>query len=222
VAKARGDHLSVHFKNVVEVANAVKGMTLERAQSYLDAVLDKKEAIPITISKGGRGRHAQSKNTRTPGSLVFWPRNATKIVKVRQRRTRRGVGGGGVVRVVQPTHQPPLSLPHSARARAQDLLTNAAANADVKGLDRTKLFVTHAQANQARKGRRRTYRAHGRINAYMSVPAHVELMLTERADKAARPAKAAQEKSVPRLFKKKTAARFRIRTGGGAAGAGAA
>jgi len=36
------------------------------------------------------------------------------------------------------------------------------------------------QVNQACHGRRRTYRAHGRINAYMSSPCHVELILTEK------------------------------------------
>ncbi|KAG7129999.1 60S ribosomal protein L17 like [Verticillium longisporum] len=33
--------------------------------------------------------------------------------------------------------------------------------------------------NQAPKQRRRTYRAHGRINPYMSNPCHIELILTE-------------------------------------------
>ena len=34
----------------------------------------------------------------------------------------------------------------------------------VKGLDVDNLFVSHIQVNQAQKQRRRTYRAHGRIN----------------------------------------------------------
>jgi len=61
-----------------------------------------------------------------------------------------------------------------------DLLRNAESNAEVKGLDIDNLVVTHIQVNQAQKGRRRTYRAHGRINAYMSSPCHVELVLTEK------------------------------------------
>jgi hypothetical protein len=36
------------------------------------------------------------------------------------------------------------------------------------------------QVNQACHGRRRTYRAHGRINAYMSSPCHIEIILTEK------------------------------------------
>ena len=34
----------------------------------------------------------------------------------------------------------------------------------VKGLDVDKLVLSHVQVNRAQKGRRRTYRAHGRIN----------------------------------------------------------
>ena len=36
--------------------------------------------------------------------------------------------------------------------------------------------------NRAAQMRRRTYRAHGRINAYMSSPCHIELILTEKDD----------------------------------------
>ncbi|PHH79805.1 hypothetical protein CDD82_2161 [Ophiocordyceps australis] len=60
-----------------------------------------------------------------------------------------------------------------------DLLKNAESNADAKGLDTGALIVKHIQVNQAPKQRRRTYRAHGRINPYMSNPCHIELILTE-------------------------------------------
>ncbi|KAI5282845.1 60S ribosomal protein L17, partial [Ascosphaera acerosa] len=53
------------------------------------------------------------------------------------------------------------------------------ANADTKGLDTGNLIVKHIQVNQAPAQRRRTYRAHGRINPYMSQPCHIELILTE-------------------------------------------
>ncbi|KAI9749307.1 MAG: 60S ribosomal protein L17 [Lichina confinis] len=59
------------------------------------------------------------------------------------------------------------------------LLRNAEANADAKGLDTGNLIVKHIQVNQAPKQRRRTYRAHGRINPYMSHPCHIEIILTE-------------------------------------------
>lgn len=44
------------------------------------------------------------------------------------------------------------------------LLRNAESNADIKGLDVDRLFVEHIQVNRAPCLRRRTYRAHGRIN----------------------------------------------------------
>jgi len=50
----------------------------------------------------------------------------------------------------------------------------------VKGLDVESLFIDHIQVNKAMAQRRRTYRAHGRINPYMSSPCHIELVLKER------------------------------------------
>ncbi|KAL0800166.1 hypothetical protein Bca101_055341 [Brassica carinata] len=52
----------------------------------------------------------------------------------------------------------------------------------VKGLDVDALFISHIQVNQAAKQRRRTYRAHGRINPYMSNPCHIELILSEKEE----------------------------------------
>ncbi|EME85705.1 uncharacterized protein MYCFIDRAFT_210309 [Pseudocercospora fijiensis CIRAD86] len=66
------------------------------------------------------------------------------------------------------------------------LLKNAEANADTKGLDTSNLIVKHIQVNQAPKQRRRTYRAHGRINPYMSNPCHIELILTEAEEAVAK------------------------------------
>ncbi|KAI6686684.1 hypothetical protein NL676_032597 [Syzygium grande] len=63
-----------------------------------------------------------------------------------------------------------------------DLLKNAESNAEVKGLDVDALFISHVQVNQAQKQRRRTYRAHGRINPYMSSPCHIELILSEKEE----------------------------------------
>ena len=52
----------------------------------------------------------------------------------------------------------------------------------VKGLDVEALSVTHIQVNRAIQQRRRTYRAHGRINPYMSSPCHVEVVLSEAVE----------------------------------------
>ncbi|KAL8230841.1 hypothetical protein R6Q57_000619 [Mikania cordata] len=61
-----------------------------------------------------------------------------------------------------------------------DLLKNVESNAEVKGLDVDALHISHIQVNQAQKQRRRIYRAHGRINPYMSSPCHIELTLSEK------------------------------------------
>ena len=67
--------------------------------------------------------------------------------------------------------------PQKATKIVLDLLKNAEANAEMKGLDVDDLVIKHAQTNRAQKQRRRTYRAHGRINPYMSSPAHIEIVL---------------------------------------------
>merc|ERR1739840_81241 len=60
------------------------------------------------------------------------------------------------------------------------LLKNAESNAEYKGLDADHLVIEHIQVNRAPKMRRRTYRAHGRINPYMSSPCHIEICLVEK------------------------------------------
>ena len=60
------------------------------------------------------------------------------------------------------------------------LLKNAESNAEVKGLDTETLVISHIQVNRAQQQRRRTYRAHGRTNPYMSSPSHIEMILSEK------------------------------------------
>ncbi|KAI8062466.1 50S ribosomal protein L22 [Gongronella butleri] len=61
-----------------------------------------------------------------------------------------------------------------------ELLKNAESNAEAKGLDVEQLYISSVIVNQAPKHRRRTYRAHGRINPYMTSPSHIEVILTEK------------------------------------------
>ena len=45
------------------------------------------------------------------------------------------------------------------------------------------IFISFCyQVNRAPYMRRRTYRAHGRINPYMSTPCHLEVILSEKED----------------------------------------
>jgi large subunit ribosomal protein L17e len=46
--------------------------------------------------------------------------------------------------------------------------------------------VKHIQVNQAPKQRRRTYRAHGRIDAYMASPCHIEIIVIESDEEVAK------------------------------------
>jgi len=57
------------------------------------------------------------------------------------------------------------------------LLKNAESNADAKNIDLDDLYIKNIVVEQAPKTRRRTYRAHGRINPYQGHPCHVEIIL---------------------------------------------
>merc|ERR1711976_37663 len=90
------------------------------------------------------------------------------------------------------------------------LLRNAESNAEYKGLDVNTLTIGHIQVNAAPKMRRRTYRAHGRINPYMSSPCHIEVILTEKEQAVLRPTAGEEGKkkvSQKKLKKQKMMAR---------------
>nr|ACO15048.1 60S ribosomal protein L17 [Caligus clemensi] len=74
------------------------------------------------------------------------------------------------------------------------LLKNAESNAEFKGLDVDHLVIDHIQVNRAPHMRRRTYRAHGRINPYMSSPCHIEVVLVEKEQAFSKVAPEAPEK----------------------------
>ncbi|PSK40781.1 60S ribosomal protein L17-B [Candidozyma pseudohaemuli] len=154
-ASARGAYLRVSFKNTRETAQAINGWNLEKAQKYLDDVLDHKRAIPFRRFNHSIGRTAQGKEWGV--QKARWPAKSVNYVK--------------------------------------DLLQNAQSNAEAKGLDVAKLKITHIQVNQAPKNRRRTYRAHGRSNAYLSHPSHIELIVSEEEEQIAK----ATDKVQPRL-----------------------
>ena len=61
------------------------------------------------------------------------------------------------------------------------LLLNLKANLETKGLDTDKCVITHVAVQRAQQGRRRTYRAHGRVTPYLSSNCHIEFHATEKA-----------------------------------------
>lgn len=93
-----------------------------------------------------------------------------------------------------------------------NLLANLVANAKVKtGIDVDKLVLNHIQVNRAAKGRRRTYRAHGRITPFLSSPCHIEIFATvpgEAVAKEGAKVSAEYKRTVRRAV---AAARFRKR-----------
>ncbi|KAI9144343.1 ribosomal protein L22/L17 [Paraphysoderma sedebokerense] len=138
-AKASGAYLRVHFKNTRETAQAISGMNLKKAVTYLENVKDHKQCIPFRRFSGGVGRCAQAKAFgATQGR---WPEKSCTFLL--------------------------------------GLLKNVESNAEAKGLNVESCVIKHIQVNQAPKHRRRTYRAHGRINPYMSHPSHIEIIVVE-------------------------------------------
>ncbi|KAH7664104.1 Ribosomal protein L22/L17 protein [Dioscorea alata] len=112
---------------------------------------------------------------------------------------------GGVGRTAQAKNRHPNGQgrwPVKSARFVLDLLKNAESNADVKGLDVDALYISHIQVNQAQKQRRRTYRAHGRINPYMSSPCHIELILSEKEESVK---KEPETQLAPRKSKKSAA-----------------
>lgn len=59
-AKASGKDMRVHFKNTYEVAGAIRGMRLEKAQKYLQDVIEHKRCIPYRVFSATAGRTAQA------------------------------------------------------------------------------------------------------------------------------------------------------------------
>merc|ERR1711872_339254 len=166
--KARGSYLRVHFKNTRETAQAIKRMSLKRAQRYLKNVMIQREIVPFRRFHGGVGRKAQCHN-RQGAVQGRWPQKSADFLL--------------------------------------QLLKNAESNAEFKGLDADHLVIDHIQVNRAPKMRRRTYRAHGRINPYMSSPCHIELSLVEKEQTyAARDEPEKKKVSKKKLQKQKLAA----------------
>ena len=55
-----------------------------------------------------------------------------------------------------------------------ELLENVKSNAEARGLDLKKTYITHTQVNKAPKGRRRSFKAHGRIKGTSKTLSHCE------------------------------------------------
>ena len=79
-----------------------------------------------------------------------------------------------------------------------NLLKNAKANAETKKLNVEKVIIKNVLVNHATEGRRRTYRAHGSINAYCSSNCHVDIICEEVKENVKKEKK--EEKKVENNF----------------------
>uniref|UniRef100_A0A673SU92 Large ribosomal subunit protein uL22 n=1 Tax=Suricata suricatta TaxID=37032 RepID=A0A673SU92_SURSU len=152
------------------------------------------EAISVTCSN----LHVHFKNTRETAQAIkgMHIRKATKYLKdvTLQKqcvpRPNRGWTQG--------------RWPKKSAEFLLHMLKNAESNAELKGLDVDSLVIEHIQVNKAPKMRRRTYRAHGRINPYMSSPCHIEMILTEKEQIVPKPEEeVAQKKKISQKKLKK-------------------
>jgi large subunit ribosomal protein L17e len=147
-AKSSGKDVKSHYKQTSEVGRAIKGLKLKKAQTYLERVINKKDVIPYMVHKGGKGRHPMAKLHKTGGS--GFPLKASQEM---------------------------LKLLKNAEENFAFAYKNEHPN-DSEGLEKAKekLVLKHVQVNRAARTRRRTFRAHGRIGAYMKSPCHIQLV----------------------------------------------
>ena len=75
-----------------------------------------------------------------------------------------------------------------------NLLKNAKANAETKKLNIEKTIIKNVLVNHATEGTRRTYRAHGSINAYCSSNCHVDIICEELKEPVKKEKKAEDKK----------------------------
>jgi large subunit ribosomal protein L17e len=103
-----------------------------------------------------------------------------------------------------------------------NLLQNAKSNAEAKKLNIEKLAIKNVLVNQAAEGRRRTYRAHGSINAYCFSNCHVEIICKEIKERVKKEKKEEEKRTnfinpsrhVRRLLAKQMAKKKYVKVGG--------
>ena len=79
-------------------------------------------------------------------------------------------------------HRPNSGAGHRVSGPARELnfyytRSKMQSNDELKGLDVDSLVIEHIQVNKTPTMQGRTYRAHHRINPYMSSPCHMEMIL---------------------------------------------
>merc|ERR1712147_396174 len=113
---------------------------------------------------------------------------------------RRYTGGPGRHAMCKNHNHHNGRFPEKSCKHVLALLRNLKSNAEVQSLDPERCKISHVVTQRAVSGRRRTYRAHGRISPYLSSNCHVEFHVTEKSDNVAR-----ADKTAVRVTKKQAA-----------------
>jgi len=113
---------------------------------------------------------------------------------------RRFTGGPGRQAMCKKYKHHNGRFPAKSAKHVLGLLNNLKSNAEAQSLDPEKCVITHVCTQRAVSGRRRTYRAHGRISPYLSSNCHVEFHVTEKSDQVER-----ADKGQVRVTKKQAA-----------------
>jgi len=93
---------------------------------------------------------------------------------------RRFTGGPGRQAMCKVHKHYNGRFPEKSVRHVMGLLKNLKSNAESKGLDVERCQISHVATQRAVNGRRRTYRAHGRISPYLASNCHVEFHLVEK------------------------------------------
>ena len=75
--KAWAGNERVHFKPMFETGRAIKGMNAKKALEYLEAVCEKKRAVPFFRYNEGIAHHSQGHEWGCPQSR--WPEKSAKL-----------------------------------------------------------------------------------------------------------------------------------------------
>lgn len=160
IASARD--VPVKPRHVVNVLKAIKGMRLEQAKNYLEAVKNETQAVRFV-------RHFRN---------------------VKHRRGKLGPG----------------QFPVKAAGVVLQVVKSAEANAEFKGLDPERMWVSHAGMQRSAPIRGMMPRAQGRATPWNTSTCHVNIVLEERDRGTAAPAAEAGE-AKPAARRKKPAAK---------------
>jgi ribosomal protein L22 len=96
--QARGSDLRVHFKNSREAAHSLRGMDLNKAKTYMQAVIDHKRCVPFLRYNGEQQQQQQrGAQAGSAGSLLLLSAAGAGSAEhscksVRQRRKRSSFG----------------------------------------------------------------------------------------------------------------------------------